>query len=86
MVETNQSDHHLDEFDKPRVQKDQEDINTEADLAKGCVNSFADKQNIASLSTARGAPSDIANDLMKAKNVEQNYEKMREGLRMTHHW
>ncbi|KAK3741562.1 hypothetical protein QZH41_002944 [Actinostola sp. cb2023] len=80
MVQVNQLSCHHGEIQAPRISKEKKAVTSVQGLIQSWNNPFAESQDVVSISTAKQALKDVANDLLKAHEIgEKEYKQFKEG-------
>ena len=78
MVQVRRLSFHHDEMQTPRFIKDEVNVKAVENLLQSWNNPFAESQNLVSISTAKGAPDDVKNDLMSDLKIgEEAYQRFK---------
>ena len=77
-VQVKRSSAHQDDLHEPRIEKDEKSVASVQSLIESWNNPFDQSQELSSISTAQKVPLDVANDLMRARQVgEKAYQQFK---------
>ena len=77
-VQIKRSSAHHDDLQEPRIEKDEKSVASVQSLIESWSNPFDQSQELSSVSTAQKVPLDVANDLMRARQVgEKAYQQFK---------
>lgn len=77
-VQVKRSSAHHDDLHEPRIEKDEKSVASVQSLIESCENPFDQSHELSSISTAQKVPLNVANDLVRARQVgETAYQQFK---------